>query len=128
MTELYRESWKELSYEDRKRQIKIRELNDRLRKMLPRTQDMILIVGALKNESAALQTLVYSAARTFDAFTEDNDPYGEHDCATFKIEGHEGTFMFQISYYDLELKYHSVDAADPSVTRRVMTLMYAYDR
>jgi len=30
---------------------------------------------------------VLNAIRNFDTFTEDNDPYGEHDCAAIEVEG-----------------------------------------
>ncbi len=39
------------------------------------------------------------------------------------VDGQE--LLFKISYYDLELTYHSPDAADPSVTTRVLTVMLA---
>ncbi len=41
------------------------------------------------------------------------------------VDGHE--LLFKIDYYDLELTAHSPDAADPSVTHRVMTVMLAED-
>ena len=59
----------------------------------------------------------------FDNFTEDNDPWGEHDCAILTVNGRR--VLFKIDYYDLELQYHSPDAADPALTQRVMTVMLA---
>ncbi len=49
------------------------------------------------------------AVRTFEAFTEENDPYGEHDFGSFKIAGR--TLFFKIDLYE-DL---SVKAADGSV-------------
>ena len=63
------------------------------------------------------------AVARFDAFTPDNDPYSEHDFGTVQVGGQ--TVFFKIDAYDLDLRGHSPDAADPSVTRRVMTLMLA---
>ena len=59
----------------------------------------------------------------FDAFNKDNDPYGEHDCATLVVEGHK--IIWKIDYYDHSLQYASHDPADPTLTHRVMTVMLA---
>ena len=61
--------------------------------------------------------------RTFDDFSEDNDPWGEHDFGSFEHNGR--TINWKIDYYDLALRFHSPDAADPAVTRRVLTIMLA---
>lgn len=129
LTTSYRQSWKDLPRDEVKRLIQIQQLNDRLRKTLPRTQDMILIMGDLKNEDQAIQMLAYQAVRAFDAFTEDNDSYGEHDCASMDVTigDRSERIMFKIDYYDLDLKFHSPDPADQSVTRRVMSIFYARD-
>jgi hypothetical protein len=66
---------------------------------------------------------IVEAVRAFDTFTEDNDPYGEHDCATLTVGAHEA--MFKIDYYDAKVKWRSPDESDPSVTRRVLTILLA---
>lgn len=125
----YRKAWKELSRDEIKRVIQIQQLNDRLRKLMPRTQDLVMIMGDLKNDDPAIQMRAYQMVRAFDAFTEDNDPHGEHDCASFdmKIGDKTERVMFKIDYYDLNLQFHSPDEADPSVTRRVLSIFYARD-
>ena len=59
--------------------------------------------------------------RRFDEFTEDNDPYGEHDFGTVYWLG--AKVFWKIDYYDQELKY----GEDPLSLdcRRVLTVMLA---
>ena len=100
---------------------RIRQLNDTLR--CHGLGGMRLVtpgVAALGNDAL---TQVFSNVTSFDAFTPDNDPYGEHDCGFFEVDGER--IMWKIDYYDTEFTYHSPDPSDPSVTKRVMTIMLA---
>lgn len=67
---------------------------------------------------------IWSFVRGFDGFNEDNDPYGEHDFGSF-IHPFGGKVFWKIDYYDPDLKYGSEDPADPSKTKRVLTVMLA---
>ena len=67
--------------------------------------------------------LIEEAITSFDDFTRDNDPHGEHDFGTVRIAGH--TVLFKIDYYDANREGHSPDPADPRVTCRIMTIMLA---
>lgn len=59
--------------------------------------------------------------RRFNEFTEDNDPYGEHDFGSLEWYGEK--VFWKIDYYDQALKYgrHPLDLD----CRRVMTVMLA---
>jgi Protein of unknown function (DUF3768) len=59
----------------------------------------------------------------FDDFCHANDPHEEHDFGAFEVEGNK--IFFKIDYFDESLTYHSPDPADPSVTKRVITIMLA---
>ena len=59
----------------------------------------------------------------FDAFTDDNDPYGEHDFGAID-EGGVRCF-WKIDNYDRATEMGSPDPADPAVTTRVLTVMRA---
>lgn len=52
---------------------------------------------------------------------DENNPYGENDFGKVTVQGED--YFFKIDYYDLDLRYHSPDEADPAVTKRVLTIM-----
>jgi hypothetical protein len=100
---------------------RIRALNDALRTTLTGGRVMFTQgVAALGQEA---QRQIIEALRRYDEFDADNDPYGEHDFGMIVVQGHE--LLFKIDYYDRDLAFHSPDAADPSVTTRVLTIMRA---
>lgn len=68
---------------------------------------------------------IFEKVRQYDDFSKENDPFGEHDFGTFQHEGQE--IVWQISYYDPTLTYHSEDPADSEKTVRVLTIMLAED-
>ena len=100
---------------------RIRALNDELRQHL--TGGMAVItpgVAALGPE--AVERIVKTIA-VFDDFCHANDPYEEHDFGSFEVDGHR--IFFKIDYLDQAVTCHSPDPADPSVTKRVITIMLA---
>ena len=99
----------------------IRDLNDQCRKSLA-GNDRFMTAGI-----AALpipdQVEIVKKVMTFDEFTPDNDPHGEHDFGAFTHNGRK--VFWKIDYYDQSLEYGSDDPADPAKTRRVLTIMLA---
>jgi hypothetical protein len=69
------------------------------------------------------QMAIMVRVHTFDAFTPDNDPHGEHDFGSFEYAGK--TVFWKIDCYDRDLNYGSPDPSDESVTERVLTVMLA---
>jgi hypothetical protein len=61
------------------------------------------------------------AVATFDAFNEDNDPYGDHTFGVLEVSGTR--VYWKIDLYDEEYEFGSEDPADPERTRRVLTLL-----
>ena len=100
---------------------RIRALNDRLR--CTGAGGTIVVTPGIIGLGADAVARIVGAVAAFRDFTEDNDPHGEHDCASLTIEG--VNVLWKIDYYDLNREYHSPDAADPSVTARVLTIMRA---
>ncbi len=101
---------------------KIAELNDKFRKGdrklgVQRATDMVC---ALSSEQ---QQELFRLVRTFDQFTEENDPHEEHDFAIIELD--DENYFFKIDYYDADMEHGSEDPSDSSVTRRVMTIMHS---
>jgi hypothetical protein len=100
---------------------RIRELNDYFRNTFVGGQVVMTAgVNALPIDTKAR---VLSAAQSFDNFSKDNDPHGEHDFGNFEIEGE--VYFWKIDYYALGLTTGSDDPADPEKTTRVLTIMHA---
>lgn len=100
---------------------RIAELNDALRTEGP-DRRWVLSSGLFALRMEAVMSILREVV-TFDSFTEGNDPYGEHDCAVFEIEGVK--VMWKIDYYDISREGGSPDPSDPEVTERVITVMLA---
>ncbi|WP_118856113.1 DUF3768 domain-containing protein [Sphingomonas mesophila] len=99
----------------------ISELNDRLRRDW---------VGGRVAMSAGVEQLgldavieIFEAVNEFEAFTPDNDPYGEHDFGVIKVGSER--IIWKIDYYDTALESGSPDPSNPAVTTRVLTVMLA---
>jgi len=100
---------------------RLRALNDQLRTTF--VGGAVMITQGVEAIPIARRKLILERVRQFTAFTPDNDPYGEHDCAILEADGER--IMFKIDYYDRDLKFHSPDPTDPAVTTRVLTIMLA---
>lgn len=100
----------------------IAQLNDLLRETLLTGQ--VLLTEGIHSLTEEQRSAVLTKVRTFSEFTEDNDPYCEHDFGAFDQDG-VGKVFWKIDYYDLAYEAHSPDPADPKVTRRVLTIMLA---
>jgi hypothetical protein len=114
---------------------RIAQLNDLARRAMGVACVVVATEGILAL-SEADQSRLRELVGTFDAFTPDNDPYGEHDFGAI-YQGVDGvwstsrpvdvavTVFWKIDSYDRELQFGSEDPADPAVTRRVLTIMLA---
>lgn len=110
------------------RRITIRDLNDALRARVgflffSSVPGRIFITAGIADLSPPVQSEIVARVRDFDDFTEDNDPYGEHDFGAFDYDGHR--IFWKIDYYDPDLEHGSEDPADPHKTVRVLTILLA---
>jgi hypothetical protein len=100
---------------------KIRTLNDAFRRTL--TGGQVMMTAGIAALSDAARARVLNKVRTFDAFTADNDPHGEHDFGNFEVDGRK--IFWKIDAYDAAMEFGSEDPADPNKTTRVLTIMLA---
>lgn len=106
---------------DEERTRKIAELNDRLRTTFSPDAGQVFMTRGIDALDEKTKAEVIAAVKMDTDFTEDNDPYGEHDYGTVQIAGR--TYVWKIDYYDLRMKFMSPDPSDPAVTRRVLVLL-----
>ncbi len=97
---------------------RVRELNDQLR--CQAIGGRVLITRGIEALGADGVRAVLAAVARFDEFSEDNDPWGEHDCAVLTVA--ERRIIFKVDLYeDLEVK----GADGQPITTRVLTIMLA---
>jgi hypothetical protein len=99
---------------------RIRDLNDAFRKSLDPNLGRLVMTSGVSALPSDVRAMAIRETETFDAFSADNDPHGEHDFGSFDLAGHK--FFFKIDYYDSTLEFGS---EDPAMTTRVLTLMLA---
>lgn len=112
---------KEQSVNKRDRTQRIRELNDQFRRTGRDGQQFI--TPGIQEMGFVEMLIIRQLVASYDAFCEDNDPYGEHDFGNLTYNNEK--IFWKIDYYDATLSAGSPDPADPSQTTRVLTIMLA---
>ena len=100
---------------------RIRALNDDFRRTF--VGGMVMITTGIEAMPVERRRSLLAKVRAFDAFTDDNDPHGEHDFGA--VDEGDVRCFWKIDYYDREMEMLSPDPADPSVTTRVLTVILA---
>ena len=122
----------------REQRARIARLNDLARRAMGVACTAVATVG-FRSLPEADQSSVRELIETYDAFDEDSDPHGERDFGTIyqladgvwtserpRLRDDERERVFwKFDYYDRDLRFGSDDAANPAVTRRVLTIMLA---
>ena len=96
-------------------------LNDAFRTTL--SGGSVLLSAGVHELPDMVKAAAIQRVATFDAFTEDIDPYGEHDFGSFDLCGRR--FFWKIDYFDERGEFGSEDPADPQKTTRILTIMLA---
>ena len=100
---------------------RIRDLNDAFRKSL--SGGRVYLTPGIEALPRDVRAIVIRKVKTFEAFSPDNDPHGEHDFGSFDLAGQK--LFWKIDYYTPDLQGGSEDPTDPAKTTRVLTMMLA---
>ena len=99
----------------------IRDLNDAFRTSF--SGGRVMLTVGVDDLPSDVRAMAIRSVVNFSAFTEENDPHGEHDFGAFDLAGHK--FFWKIDCYDQNLEFGSDDPSDPAKTARVLTIMLA---
>ena len=107
---------------------KTAELNDRLRQKGDPSIGHVMLTSGFSSLHPAIQANALAQMRSFTDFTEDDDPWGEHDFGALEIEGTK--IFWKIAYYDRAAffsgkEHGSENPEDGDKTWRVLTVMLA---
>ena len=92
---------------------KIRDLNDQFRRN-PTLHGRVMVTAAVNAKGWAFVLKCMETIKNYDAFTKDNDPYGEHDFLNFEVDGEK--LFVKITYYDTVMEHGSEDPSDPDLS------------
>ena len=106
----------------------IRSLNDEFRRAGPlmgrhKFDGVWLITSGVQALGPVFTWDALSKVQDFDAFTVDNDPYGEHDSGLFEINGER--VFWKIDYLQRGTQFGAEDPSDNGGTCRMITIMRA---
>lgn len=108
-------------------QAQIAAMNDQFRSQGPSRSvpGQMFTTAGIAALPPQVQAEIVAKVQAFAAFTEDNDPHGEHDFGSFDLQG-AGCVFWKIDYYaDADLEAGSEDPADGAQCFRVLTIMLA---
>jgi len=106
----------------------IQELNDRFRKgdaTIPGTVVLTNGVQVLLGEKGESVKALAAVVQNFDDFTEENDPYSEHDFGKFNFL--DADLFWKIDQYNTTYDGGSEDPTDLTKTCRVLTIMLTHE-
>lgn len=100
---------------------RVRVLNDNFRSTF--VGGRVLFSRAVAELPLDVRARLILAVQSFKEFSRDNDPWGEHDCASLQINGE--TYIWKIDCYASDLRNGSEHPENPELTARVLTIARA---
>ncbi|WP_293363462.1 DUF3768 domain-containing protein [Phenylobacterium sp.] len=86
---------------------RIRDLNDAFRAGNLRVPGQWFLTCGVQAQGPEFIQMALAAVRSFSDFTEDNDPYGEHDFGSINLAGQN--LFWKIDAYDRDMVHGSED-------------------
>ena len=99
---------------------RIRVLNDNFRSTF--IGGRVLTTASVAELPIDTKARLFLAVQSFNGFSTENDPHGEHDFGAIELDGEQ--FFWKIDYYAPDLRMGAEYPEDPE-TARVMTIMRA---
>jgi len=106
---------------ERAKRERIRQLNDQLRR--DRIGGRLFLTNGICRLRQGAMVAIVAAVAAFDEFSNDNDPYEEHDYGISTASGEP--VIWKIDYYDRRINFPSSGPADSNLTIRVLTIVLA---
>ncbi len=103
--------------------VSIAKLNDQLRTNFNPKAGQVYLTRGVADLPKKDQLGIIGLVQAFNSFSEDNDPYGEHDFGSVAHNGIQA--FFKIDYYAPDMEHGSEEPSDPAKTVRVLTIMLA---
>ena len=105
----------------------IARLNDTFRQAAgtPEETGLIFKTHGIVSLPIGDQLEILELVKTFNDFSQSNDPHGEHDFGRIEYKGDK--IFWKIDYYDRDGKLGSPDPSDPDVTTRALTVLFAHE-
>jgi hypothetical protein len=101
---------------------RVRELNDRFRSE-GLGNGSVMITPGIQEFGGEEMGAIMNRVHTFDTFTDDNDPWKQHDFGAFDHAGQK--VFWKIDCYDTNCEFGSENPANEALTHRVLTIMLA---
>ena len=103
---------------------RIAELNDALRHDPGAGEHgRIMMTGGVSELGIPFTVLALAKLKSFDTFTKDNDPYGEHDFGSFELQGHKLFWKIDTFEKGSGLMAGAETPENPATTDRILTIM-----
>ena len=102
--------------------LRIRELNDRFRSE-GLGNGSVFVTAGIRAEGQDFLLRAVATVRTYSNFSQNSDPWGEHDFGSVDVDGHK--VFWKLDYYSPDLTAGSENPANDGQTHRVLTIMLA---